>query len=781
MCEAISNRRMSRTPVISIRLIVAYAVGFFAVAWLYLEVAIRGAGSDLAPPALIDLLAMYYPVMDYGFSEMAQGQLPHWNPYQACGTAFLSNPLIGFFYPLYWPLLGFSPDIAVDIDLVIHLTIASTTMALLCRHFRMHWGAGFVAGLVYAYQGGMAISFGYPSTLAFVAWIPLLFLLVARVFEEPTARTIFQLALVIGLSLLGGSIQYAYFALLALIPLGISLAWAESRRPEGARWVSILSALLLAGLLGAGVASVRLLPAAEFMQQSWRPSDTLSVNDANANAGNTKARITRGMFTPEPAPASKWLQRDAYRKVYVGSLPLTLGLIGILGWKPRRVSIAIASAGVAAGWYTLGVNGSLFPLLFELPMGNWFRGPDRAFLLTGFAVSFLSGAGLDYLIMQARREPMREKAIFRGLIVLPAIAVVSILILQLRFGDTRGHTLAVSYALVGVFLVGIFWSTRSRRWLSLTTLVLAGVVLFDLAHTQPHNGMRPAQLRDYFNRHNWFYDWIRERQEYSRTHIWASSQISTTSGLLAFKAGSMHRIWQDTDYSVSGERFENYIAKLGEIFTPVGFAVYRLNADNIGYFNLMGNRFAVFESGQEAEFVDQDILHGWQKRIEKNGITVYENDQALPRSFIVHDVVVETEAQRALDQLGALDLRTVALVEENIDFHGPDPDGNRSVDRTQINLYSAHRVEVLTESDRDGLLVITDQFDPNWKATIDAVPTEIFRTNYLYRGVVVPSGKHQVVFVYDASRFRIGAGLSVLSVLALLGVGVSAYRLRRAV
>lgn len=773
--EAISSRRMSRTSDISIRMMVAYAVGFFAVAWLYLEISIRGAGSDVAAPALGDLLAMYYPAMEYGFSEMAKGQLPHWDPYQASGTPFLSNPLIGFFYPLYWLLLGFSPDTALDIDLVIHLTIASTSMALLCRHFRMHWAAGIVAGLVYAYQGGMAINLGYPSTLAFVAWIPLLFLLVARVFESPTARSIFQLALVIGLSLLGGSMQYAYFALLALIPLVIGLAWAEFRRPEGARWISITSALLLAGLLGAGVASVRLLPAAEFMERSWRPGGTLTTYDANFGGVNTKANITKGMLTAEPAPASRWLQHDTYRKVYVGSLPLALALIGMLAWKPRRVSIAIASAGLAAGWYTLGVDGSVFSFLFELPMGKWFRVPDRAFILTGFAVAFLSGAGLDYLLMQARREPTREKSTFRGFMLVPVIAVVSILVLQLWLGDTRGHALAISYAVVGVFLLAVFWATRSRRWLSLATLVLASVVLFDLAHTQPHNGIRPAQLRDYFDRHNVVYDWIRERQEYSRTHIW----ISTTSGLLAYKAGSMHRIWQDTDYSISGERFEHYIAKLGGTFTPVGYSIYRLNADNIGYFNLMGNRFAVFESGQEAESVDTDILQGWQKRMEENGITVYENDQALPRSFMVHDVVVEADAQRALDQLAALDLRSVALVEENIDFHRPDPDGDRSADRTQISLYSAQRVEVLTESDRAGLLVLTDQFDPNWKATINGIPTEIYRTNYLFRGVVVPGGKHEVVFEYDNSRFRIGAGLSVLSILALLGVGVRAYRRNR--
>lgn len=759
---------MSRSSTISIRQVAAYGVGFLAVAWMYLKIVIQQPGLNYAEIALTDLSTLYYPLINYGFSELVSGSLPHWNPFQAAGVSLLADPSIGFFYPLYWLLLFVPAGIAIDIDLVFHLTVAATSMTLLCRHFAMHWGACILAGLIYAYQGGMSINFGYPSTLAFVAWIPLIYLFIARVFDSPTIESMAPLALVLGVSLLGGSVQHAYFTILSLIPFLLSLSWIQHQRPGGGQWASILSMLLLAGLLGAGLASVRLIPAIDFMSQTWRPGATNLMSEMGIG-NNTREALLEGMLTPEPA-TTFW--SDLYRRVYVGTLPLALALIGLLGWKQRWISLAIAAGGIAAAWYSLGPSGALYPIVFELPLGAWFRGPDRAFILAGFAVAFLSGAGFHYLLENSATLPGRKRSIVVSR-ALPIAAITLILCLQWWFGSSRGHTLAISYAVVGAALFCILWVTHSRRWVLLATLSLIGVVFFDLSHAQPQTGMRPAQLKEHFSRNNWLYEWIREHQEYARTHIW--SPLSFTDQLRLFsdtgKAGSTHGIWQDSDYAVSGARYEKYSAKLGAspMMGPVGYRPYHLNSDNYSYFNLMGDRFAVFQKGQEETFVDPEILQRWHKRIEREDIVVYENSDALPRSLIVYDVDIETDAEQLLDKLGSLNLRTQALVEEMpssslASFHGRDlAKGN-----TRIESYSAHRVELVVKTSRAGFLVLTDQFNKNWKATIDGAPTVIYRANYLFRGVFVNAGTHKVVFVYDTSRFRIAAALSLFTLLVLL-------------
>jgi hypothetical protein len=56
------------------------------------------------------------------------------------------------------------------------------------------------------------------------------------------------------------------------------------------------------------------------------------------------------------------------------------------------------------------------------------------------------------------------------------------------------------------------------------------------------------------------------------------------------------------------------------------------------------------------------------------------------------------------------------------------------------------------------------------------MPAEIYRTNYLFSGVVIPSEHHRVVFAYDQTQFRIAGGLSLLALLVLLGLGVRALK-----
>jgi hypothetical protein len=94
----------------------------------------------------------------------------------------------------------------------------------------------------------------------------------------------------------------------------------------------------------------------------------------------------------------------------VGVLPLVLAGIGLALWRPRSVTLSIAGAGIGAALYALGPRAPVFPLLFHLPAGNWFRGPDRALFLTGLAVAFLAAGGVDELCRRGCRARGRGPA-----------------------------------------------------------------------------------------------------------------------------------------------------------------------------------------------------------------------------------------------------------------------------------------------------------------------------------------------------------------------------------
>jgi hypothetical protein len=183
---------MSERPPAGYRLVLLAAawVVSIAIAATYVRLKLLRAGLDPTDPSSGDLVSYYYPMLRWGFAELARGRLPLWNPHQSAGTPFLANPQVGFFYPLYAPFLVLPADVAVTVDICLHLAIAMFAMFLFCRHAGMGTLASLLGGLAYAFSGGVAIKVYFPNFLAPVAWAPLVFVLADRVLVARSRRQI---------------------------------------------------------------------------------------------------------------------------------------------------------------------------------------------------------------------------------------------------------------------------------------------------------------------------------------------------------------------------------------------------------------------------------------------------------------------------------------------------------------------------------------------------------------------------------------------------------------
>jgi hypothetical protein len=74
----------------------------------------------------------------------------------------------------------------------------------------------------------------------------------------------------------------------------------------------------------------------------------------------------------------------------------------------------------------------------------------------------------------------------------------------------------------------------------------------------------------------------------------------------------------------------------------------------------------------------------------------------------------------------------------------------------------ANEVTLQITAQEPGWLVMADIWYPGWKASIDDKNAIIYRTNYLFRGIYLPSGEHQVKFHYASQNFSYGLLISGL-------------------
>lgn len=187
---------------------------------------------------------------------------------------------------------------------------------------------------------------------------------------------------------------------------------------------------------------------------------------------------------------------------------------------------------------------------------------------------------------------------------------------------------------------------------------------------------------------------------------------------------------------------------------------------------------------------------------QQSGEVVLENADALPRAFLVDSVQVLPNEAALINRLRSASFtpRTTALLLEQPDQEGglngsPTPDSilalgisqalpggsdqapspalpdSMMTPRVRLVRFSADEIVWRVRTDRPRLLVASEIFYPaGWKATVGDRPTPIIRTNYLLRGVAVPSGEHLVRMTFEPGSHRWGVLISwVATLLAYFG------------
>jgi hypothetical protein len=163
----------------------------------------------------------------------------------------------------------------------------------------------------------------------------------------------------------------------------------------------------------------------------------------------------------------------------------------------------------------------------------------------------------------------------------------------------------------------------------------------------------------------------------------------------------------------------------------------------------------------------------WTRVAVVRSIAVFENNRALPRTWLASGEHVATGPQQLeIIRTGKIsgdtkwDPFSEVLVEKptGVAFATEKPPPGR----TEVTRLEPNRVTVTTDASAPSLLILADNYYPGWRAELDGRRTRIVRVNYNQRGVAVGAGKHVVNFNYQPDSLLAGLFLSGVSLLVLL-------------
>ncbi len=159
------------------------------------------------------------------------------------------------------------------------------------------------------------------------------------------------------------------------------------------------------------------------------------------------------------------------------------------------------------------------------------------------------------------------------------------------------------------------------------------------------------------------------------------------------------------------------------------------------------------------------------------------NKYASGNAWFVNKIQWAENADREIEALNTLRPSSEAVVDKR--FSETIHSASFSKDTTltiQLEKYEPNNLVYSSSSDAEQAAIFSEIYYPKgWKATIDGEPAEIFRTNYILRGLIVPPGKHTIEFRFEPLSYYLGSKISLASsiLLIIIFIGISYIEVRK--
>ncbi len=773
--------------IIAAVLLALVTVGFFWQILLTDQAWMPAGGGDLAP--------FLYPNYRYAAEQLRQGHLPLWNPHLYSGAPFAADIQSGLFYPINLVIFLLVPRLTyewLEYLAVFHFWLAGMNMYLCLRLLKSSATdykaqqarpllplAAFAGAVAFEFSDLFIVHFGNLNMIAVAAWLPLVFLL----FHLSLTRASYGLAaasgLVLAIATLAGHIQITLFILLTL---GLYTVWhlaftlSAPRSPLHAprsplsaprSTLHVLQPLLLLSItlvVTIGLAALLLLPAYELSQH------TLRVELPYAEAARYSLHPVQlvGLLIPNyfgRDPALHWGPWERVETGYIGIITLILALIGALLY-PGRIKSFFIGLGLIGLLLAMGGYSVLHGWLYAtVPGFDQLRAPARFILLLDFSLAALAAFGLNQLIQSPLDQktglalPKLLKVLtwsLGGLMVMAApLSYYAILVTQDRNPAifNRAAAAASGVATFAVFAIAalVLLHLISRQWLrewkaGAAVCALLMLDLFtlganiDVGRSDPTTGFEHPAALAFLQSDPGFY-----RTEVT-TDVWHAWQPNT-----ALLYG-LYDVWG--------------------LYNPLALADTSLYWEGApprdsGRYNYLGVKYIIAsKAGAPADGNIVPVFDGDPQ------INIYLNQDALARVLFVGQAVIVPNQETAWHAIQAADFDPGAsVILEEGEALATSPTSQLDILR-----YEPETVSVAVETDQPGYLVLSDAYYPGWQVTIDGQPAWLRRANYAFRAVFVPAGQHTVEFTFAPVMWRVGLGVSGLTVLiVVIWAGRSLY------
>lgn len=764
-----------------------------AVALLSAVIAVLFADVLFAGNVLLgrDLITYHYGMKKVLRELLLSGEFPYWNRFFSAGQPMAANPAWEVFYPFQLPILVPGFLFGFNLHIVLHVLIAASGMYALLRRLAVKAEAAFAGAISFALGGMVMSATGLLPFLFSISWMPWVIVFGVGWFNSRRVRDLVLAALAMSMQvLIGEPLTFAQTAFL----LGFGALWFGTERGglrDGFRCAIAAVAVVVFAL---AIGAVQLIPALDFARDSvrslplgfaaasrWsmpilRPFEMVFPHWAGSVAGDGSEYFGgRQLYGPAGVPF--------IYSIYLGLLIAACAIAGIVrrirGWAPAMV--------VVAGAYLLaiGEHTPLLRLLYDAHVFASVRYPEKFFISAVFAIAIFGSLVLQRLI--DGDVVLRRTAAVLAAIAAAIAAIVFAGSLLPGSDDMFRRTwhLAPSRLSADFFTASrMQWAATAAKALALSAILFfagrfrgrafaGALILFVFVDVVPRGQETIAgRARDFLqpppllqqlprNGERVFNQAAVERMSTNRVGMTRAEQYwIARNGLYPYLSGYFG-VPTVMEYDIDGTGLLN----MG-LFDEVARAamVRRDPSWPDAYMRMMNASVRLLPLDERAELARAPSLDvAPVVRAEAKELPRYEFAAGL------------SHVESPLDVLA---IGRSGIIAPGVAFTALP---SRRVEGGIIQRVVEHANDATLDVTAHGqaFLIASVTNHRYWSATIDGVAATIVPANIAFQGLVVPPGRHTIVFRYHNPLITVGAVVSLVSLLALVSWALYADRRQR--
>ena len=674
---------------------------------------------------ITDPVRQQYPWRNLSIELLKKAQIPLWNPYNFSGYPLLANFQSAVFYPLNFIFFILPFSIAWSLLIALAVFLSLFFMFLYLDSLKLNKRASILGAMVFSFSGFSIAWLEWGTIIHTILWLPLILLATDKLFIK-NKKWLFILAFSLVCSFLAGHLQIFSYV------FGLFFAYSILRWLENGKEKNKFNIFILCILIFALVTSIQWIPTLQFINESARSIDQSNWQKLGWFVPwQNLLQFVVPDFFGNPATLNYWGVFNYGEFVgYVGIAPLIMSLFALF-FRKEKIIFFFGTIFFLALIFSLPTFFAKLPFIFNIPLISTAQ-PTRLIFIVDFSLAVLSAFGLDLLLKSSKD---RKKIIYPLLFL--AVIFIGIWLFT-SFGKNfvmsdnlqiAKHNLIPPTILFLIFslliLVSIIDKNKFRY--SLVVYIILALSAFDLFRF----GWKfiPFTKKDYLFPKTSALSFLQKDKNQFRI-------MNADPRIFPPNFSSMYHIQSIDGYDPLYLKTYGQLIAASErgqpnILPPFGFdrIITPHNFDS-KIIDLLGVKYVLSLSDLTSDKLT--------KVFSEDQTKIYENKNAFPRVFFVEETI-SANRENAIKLIFDKNLNKVAIVE---DFK------NSIFVKGEVRIidYRENKIVLRTENKGDGFLVLTDSFYPTWHAKVDSSETKIIRTDFNFRGILIPKGNHKVEF-----------------------------------